>query len=140
MRQNRVLFVVFLFLVSLATCLLAGEVPLWVETSSSHRTGQAYPLPTANAPTYGYLTVATPTLTVETSTAVVVGTMPSNTHLIEIYAYNGDLNYGPSTVAEGATYHYIASGSSKEFAVATLTPSIYLIGRSATAGARITAR
>lgn len=140
MRFNRVFFLLMLFVLSLASCLLADEVPIWIEPGGSHRTGQAYPLPTAEAPTYGYLTVATPTLSVGTSTAVVIGTLPSNTHVVNVYAYNGDVNVGGSDVTTGTTFDYIASGSSKEYKVATTTPNIRVIGRSTPANVRIDAK
>lgn len=139
MRRNRILFVLVLFVLSIVSC-FAQQVPLWVEPAGSHRTGQAYPLPTAEAPTYGFLTVATPTFAVGTSTAVAIGTLPSNTHLVEIYAYGGDVNYGPSTVAMGTSRHSIASGAYKAIAVATTTPTIYVIGRTGAANVTLNAR
>lgn len=96
------------------------------EAGAERRTGQLYPLPVQETPTDGYLTVATASLTIVASSATIVGTLPTGTHVLEIGAMNGVLNYGGSTIGNSTSPWQIASGASVEFKVATLTPRIYL--------------
>lgn len=92
-------------------------------------------------PSTGHKAMATGTLSVGTSTAVIVGTMPAETHELEVTAIGGDINYGPSTVVTGPLSPYIASGSSKVFdKIVGRNPTTWLRGRSASATAALNAR
>jgi len=133
----------------LIACLLASlifvpsflqAVPMhWDHPEGAKYTSQDYPLPTADDPTNGFITVASATKTIVASVSTVIGPFTAGTNQVEVWAFDGDINYGPSTVSSTTYNAYIASGSSKTFSLATTTPAIYLIKRTAVATETCTA-
>lgn len=92
-------------------------------------------------PTFGYKAMATETIAVGTSSAVIVGTMPAETHALEITAIGGDINRGASSVPTGVNSPYIASGTTWLCEkIIGRNPTIYLRGRTASATAILTPR
>jgi hypothetical protein len=66
------------------------------------------------------------TLTVATSTATIVGTIPSGNRGFIAYAVSADVNYGDSDVATETTELYIPVGKTRYFGpFYDLTPSVY---------------
>jgi len=101
------------------------------EAGAERRIGTRYPLPTAETPFEKF--IATGSQTVGTSAAVLLATPATYTRVVTVGAIDDAMNYGPSTVPTGEAYpFYIASGSTKDFILATTTPKIYLRGRTAT--------
>jgi len=75
----------------------------------------------------GYKAVATPSITVASDAAVIIGTMPYACRNIEVFAVSSDVNYGPSNISTGTAWPYIPIGTSKVVATEnnTRSPSIY---------------
>ncbi|MBF0546219.1 MAG: hypothetical protein HQM08_17380 [Candidatus Riflebacteria bacterium] len=130
--MRKLLILSLLFFLFLLPLDLGANPTHWEHPTGSKYTSQAWPLPTAVAPTNGFKTVATPTISVVASHATVIGTMPTGANEVEVSAFDGNINYGGSTVSSTTYNAYIASGSSKTFNLATTTPGIYLIMRTAT--------
>ena len=85
---------------------------------------------------FGFLDVATPTLTLATTTPTIVGTLPAGTKNIYITAFNGDVLVGSAEdLTSGALWvaaAKIASGTTQKIdGIITLKPKIYLLGASA---------
>lgn len=132
--------VLILFLLSVATA-FAGNLSLVVPNGT--RTNSAdYAIPTLEGATFGFLNVATPTLSVPASVAVQCPTLPAGTKFVRFWINPGaGINIGGSAVASGTTYPTVASNTASEwFPVATTTPTIYLIGASAAATATAQAK
>jgi hypothetical protein len=146
MKQNKIgLFALVILAISIAVASSAAAEMLlkWRAgidaAGSEYRIGQLYPLPVQETPTDGFLTVATPTLSVGTQTAVIVGTLPAGTHKVVIGALAGNLNIGNSAVPTNVYPIQVASGSFKEFVVSSLTPGIYVRGELGTVTVKLAA-
>lgn len=84
--------------------------------------------------TTGFKAMATTTLSIGSSTAQIVGTIPTGCHHVEVFV-SQDMNFGPSTVATGVLSPYIPASSSKIFSgLDSLNPTIYMVPRSAEVG------
>lgn len=119
----------------------AGDLGLIVPDGRK-TTNSDYVIPTLEAPTTGYKTVTSPTLSVPANTAVKVSTLPAGTKTLEIYVATGGttINYGPVGVSSGTSYPCIDAGTKLQISVSTTSPDVYLIGTSAAATATILAK
>lgn len=130
------LLALFLFFVVVAS--IAAETRFFIP-HSTRTTSSDYVVPVISMPTAGFLSPATATVSVPKDTAVKIPVLPTGTKQLRIYVNPGeDINFGPANVASGTTYPGIASGSlSDPIIVGTLTPDIYLIGRTDAATATL---
>lgn len=121
-------------LACMATIALAGETRFFIP-EGQRTTSSDYVVPVINQPTAGYLVPATATFSIPQHAAVKVPTLPTGTKQFRVYVNPGTgANIGPSNVASGTTYPEIASATlSDPITVGTLTPDIYMIGRTAAA-------
>lgn len=133
-----VLRVVAFFLFFVAAVSIAGETRFFIP-HSTRTTSSDYVVPVIAQPSAGFLTPATATVSVPEDTAVKIPALPAGTKQLRIYVNPGaDVNFGPANVASGTAYPEIASGSlSDPIIVGTLTPDIYLIGRTDAATATL---
>jgi len=132
-----------LIVLAILSCAFAFAGDLGLVVPDGRRTTNSdYVIPTLEAPTTGYKTVATPIVSVPANTAVKVGTLPAGTKMLEVYVATGGttVNYGPVGVSSGTSYPCIAAGTKLPIVVSTTTPDIYLIGTSAAATATILAK
>jgi|GEM_PF-1253600 len=125
------LLVIIVLMVTLTVgAALAADPSKWRngidEAGAENRTGQLFPLPVQEAPTDGYLVIATPSFAVGTAAAVLIGTLPTGTHRVDIGALNDAVNVGNASVPTGVWPFSVASGSFVTVPVATLTPLIYV--------------
>jgi hypothetical protein len=76
----------------------------------------------------GFQVVAAPTLTIATSSATIIGTMPPKCSSIEVIAVSADINYGASDVSTNTYHPYIPIGTSKVITTnnGSRNPTIYL--------------
>ena len=125
-------------LAALAFCVvvaaIAGETRFFIP-DGQRTTSSDYVVPVINQPTAGYLVPATATFSIPQHAAVKVPTLPTGTKQFRVYVNPGaGANIGPSSVASGTTYPEIASATlSDPVTVGTLTPDVYMIGRTAAA-------
>jgi hypothetical protein len=114
---------------------IAGNTLFLIPGGSQRSMTTDYVVPVISNPTSGYLVPTIATFSIPQHTAVKIPTLPTGTKQVRVYVNPGaGANIGPSTVASGTTYPEVASSSlSNPIAVGTLTPSIYLIGRTAAA-------
>lgn len=127
------LIVGLLLLVGIAA--IAGQTLYFIPGGSQKTSTTDYVVPVISNPTTGYLVPATATFSIPQHTAVKIPTLPLGTKQVRIYVNPGaGANIGPSTVASGTAYPEVASATmSDPITVGTLSPNIYLIGRSAAA-------
>lgn len=88
-------------------------------------------IPSAFFTNSGFKAVSTPTLTITSASAVILGTIPAGCHYVEVIASSdGDINYGPSTLSTGTEWPYITAGQMKTFSIlSTVNPTIYFRAR-----------
>jgi hypothetical protein len=136
-------FSLLLLLLALVSAVMAfaGEQTKIVPNGQKSTTSD-YVVPVIKTPTDGYKTVATPSLTVPAATAVLVGTLPAGTKILEIHVPSNGLavNYGPVGVSSGTSYPSIAAGAKISIPVGTTTPAIYLIGTAGAASPTVLAK
>lgn len=84
----------------------------------------------------GYKVVTTPSITVASDAAVIIGTMPYGCRTLEVYAVSANVNYGPSDISTGTAWPYIPVGTSKVISTDnnSRTPSIYFRPRGTSTG------
>lgn len=113
---------------------IAGETRFFIP-DGQRTTSTDYVVPVINQPTAGYLVPATATFSIPKNTAVKIPTLPTGTKQYQVYVNPGaGANIGPSNVASGTTYPEVASNTITDpVAVGTLTPAVYMIGRTAAA-------
>jgi len=75
----------------------------------------------------GFEPVAAQTITVATTSATIIGTMPPDCRTIEVVAVSSDINYGASDVGTGTSWPFIPHGESKVITTDnnSRTPKIY---------------
>lgn len=132
-----------LIVLAILSCAFAFAGDLGLIVPDGRKTTSAdYVIPTLEAPTTGYKTVANPIISVPADTAVKVGTLPAGTKILEVYVATGGntINYGPVGVSSGTSYPCIAAGTKISIPVSTTTPDINLIGTSAAATGTIMAK
>jgi len=83
----------------------------------------------------GFKAVTTQNLTIATSSASLIGTMPPNCRTITVVAKDATMYYGDANVAANGLYPCITSGNSVTFDdIDTRTPSIYFIALATATG------
>ena len=122
----------------------SGALIFWRGADDSlNRIGDDHPLPVTPDVPYGdFKTISTATLTIGTSAAALVGTLPAGTRVLDVGVLGGALNYGNASVTTGALPFNIASGSVKSFPIEAgdTSPGIYLRGQDATCTVYLQAR
>lgn len=139
LNGSRLVLVLILFVCSLVIAFAGNVTPIVPNGQKTASTD--YVVPTLDGLSNGYLAVATPTLSVGTATAVIIGTLPTGAKIVDIYIFDNDINIGGSGVSTGSKVGFIASGASHlGISVATTTPAIYFRGRTGTGTVYFNAR
>lgn len=114
---------VFLLVLSLATA-FAGATSYFIPDGRK-TTSTDYIVPTQDSPGLGFLSPATPTVSVTSAAVTSVGTMPAGTKKLKVWVLDGIAYYGGAnmTVGSAAEFPEIASGGySEEISIGTTTP------------------
>lgn len=87
----------------------------------------------------GFSDPATITITVGTSTAVIVGTLPAGKQILYATPIGEAVNFGGSSVGTGLTSNFIASGTTHKFEnIGLRSYPLYFRGRTATVTVSLT--
>lgn len=99
----------------------------------------AFAAPRAQAQDTGWLPLATQSLSLVSSSATIIGTLPANCTIVTVIASGAQVNYGPSTVNSGTLWPYLTDGEIKTFPPTVLrNPKRYFCIRgTATAAAKL---